>query len=350
MLKLTKMTVALSTAAGLWLAWPAQAHAACPDWTRTGQTPEYPRDRYLVGMGVASNVPNQAAGDEPAKAAAMADMAKQVLSQVSATTTIEAQATSGAGSRTNVKEKNELKSSIKLPDAQVVARCFDPQQATMYALAVVERGAAIQRITATINAAAENATTEMSAINGALKKNAFMTAIDHLKPAREAVDEAETQLIILRAMGGAYKGKAPSRSDFKDLARVVRSKTRVTLVPTGDGGKQVAAAIMERLTKMGVEVQSSERGAAVVITIDVSERALVASAIAAGVSAQESADVQVRRTDTDAVVAGFQKDGRGVGRADADARSKAFTNLATAIGPAIESALKGPLALGAEGE
>jgi hypothetical protein len=312
--------------------------------------PEYPRARYLVGMGVASNVPNQAAGEEPAKANAMADMAKQVLSQVSASTTIEAQATSGAGSRMNIREKAELKSSIKLPDAQIVARCFDPQQATMYALAVVDRGAAIQRITATVDAAAQKATTEMSAIEAALKKNAPMTAVDHLKPARESVDEVDSQLVILRALGGSYKGKAPSRSDFKEQARAVRSKTRVTLVPTGDGSKQVAAAIVERLTKMGVEVQDSERGAAVVIKIDVSERALVASAIAAGVSAQESADVQVKRTDTGVLVAGFQKDGRGVGRADSDARTKAFTNLATAIGPAIENALKGPLALGAEGE
>ena len=114
----------------------------------------------------------------------------------------------------------------------------------------------------------------------------------------------------------------------------------------------MAAGVVERLTKLGIEVQTADKaaGAAVVIKLEVSEKALVPSAIAAGVAAQEAADVEVKRMDTDAVIAGFQKEGRGVGRADADARSRAFTNLSGQIGPAIENALKGPLALGAEGE
>jgi histidyl-tRNA synthetase len=190
----------------------------------------------------------------------------------------------------------------------------------------------------------------MAAIQAALKKNAALAAVDRLKPAREAVDELEDQIVILRALGGSYKGKAPSRSEFKELARSVRAKMRVAVVASGEGSKQVATGVVEKLTKLGIEVQNSDKGAAVVVKIEVSEKALVASAIAAGVSAQEAAHVEVKRTDTDVVIAGFQKDGRGVGRAEADARSKAFAALATAIGPAVENALKGPLALGAEGE
>jgi len=49
----------------------------------------------------------------------------------------------------------------------------------------------------------------------------------------------ETQLIVLRAIGGNYKGMAPTRSQFKDLARSLRSKLRVTVIATGEGCKQV---------------------------------------------------------------------------------------------------------------
>ena len=330
---------------------PARAGAGCPEWTRSGQSPEYPRSRFLVGLGVAGGMPSQAAGEEPAKTAALSDMAKQIVASISSTTTVEASGSSSGGAHFSIKDKSTIKSAIKLPDAQIVARCFDPQQATMYALAAVDKAVAQQRISAAVDTAAEKASREMKAVDAALKNKAPMDALTHLKPAREGIDEVETQLVVLRAMGGTYKGAAPTRSQFKDVARSLRSKLRVTVIATGEGSKQVAASVVERLTKLGVEVQTADKVAgAVVIRLEVSEKALVPSAIAAGVSAQEAANVEVKRTDTDAVIAGFQKEGRGVGRAEADARSRAFTNLAGLIGPAVENALKGPLALGAEGE
>ncbi|MGA7743938.1 MAG: hypothetical protein WBP56_03360 [Polyangia bacterium] len=330
---------------------PARADAGCPEWTRSGQSPEYPRSRFLVGLGVAGGMPSQAAGEVPAKTAALSDMSKQIVASISSTTTVEASGSSSGGGHFSVQDKSTIKSAIKLPDAQIVARCFDPQQATMYALAAVDRAVAQQHISAAVDTAADKASREMKAINAALKKRAPMDALTHLQPAREAIDEVETQLIVLRAIGGSYKGATPTRSDFKDLAHSLRSKLRVTVIATGEGAKQVAASVVERLTKLGVEVQTADRAAgAVVIKLEVSERALVPSVIAAGMAAQEAADVEVKRLDTDAVIAGFQKEGRGVGRAESDARSRAFTNLAGLIGPAVENSLKGPLALGAEGE
>jgi hypothetical protein len=334
-----------------WLFVPARANAGCPEWTRSGQNPDYPRARFLVGLGVAGPVPSQAAGEAPAKNAALADMSKQIVASISSTTTVEASASSGGAGHLFVNDKSTIKSAIKLPDAQIVARCFDPQQATMYALAAVDKAVAQQRISAAVDTAGAKASSEMKAVEAALKRKAPMEALTHLRPAREGIDEVETQLVVLRAIGGSYQGEAPSRSQFKDLARSLRSKLRVTVIATGEGSRQVAAGVVERLTKLGVEVQTADRAAgAVVITLEVSEKALVPSAFAAGMAAQEAANVEVKRTDTDAVIAGFQKEGRGVGRAEADARSRALTNLSGLIGPAIDNALKGPLALGAEGE
>jgi hypothetical protein len=349
---ISKKTISLAALVPTLLLMPTPGHAGCPDWIRTGQSPEYPRARFLVGLGVAGGVPSQAAGEEPAKTAALSDMSKQIVASISSTTTVEASGSSSGGAHFSVKDKSTIKSAIKLPDAQIVARCFDPQQATMYALAAVDRAVAQKRISAAVDTAAEKSKSEMKAIDSALKKKAPMEALTHLLPAREGIDEVETQLMVLRAIGGTYKGEAPTRSAFKDVARALRSKLRVTILATGEGSRQVAAGVVERLTKLGVEVQTADKaaGAAVVIKLEVSEKALVPSAIAAGVAAQEAADVEVKRMDTDAVIAGFQKEGRGVGRADADARSRAFTNLSGQIGPAIENALKGPLALGAEGE
>jgi hypothetical protein len=342
----------LATLVPTLLLVPTGANAGCPEWTRSGQNPEYPRTRFLIGLGVAGGVPSQAAGEEPAKNSALSDMSKQIVASISSTTTVEASSTSGGGAHFSVKDKSTIKSAIKLPDAQIVARCFDPTQATMYALAAVDKAVAQQRISAAVDTAAQKTTREMKAIEAALKKKAPMDALTHLLPAREGVDELETQLMVLRAIGGAYKAEVPTRSQFKDVARGLRSKLRVVIIATGEGSKQVAASVIERLTKLGVEVQTADKtaGAAAVIKLEVTEKALVPSAIAAGVSAQEAANVEVKRLDTDAVIAGFQKEGRGVGRADADARSRAFTNLSGLIGPAVENALKGPLALGAEGE
>jgi hypothetical protein len=347
----TKKVLTLAALVPTLLFVPARADAGCPEWTRSGQSPEYPRARFLVGLGVAGGMPSQAAGEVPAKTAALSDMSKQIVASISSTTTVEASGSSSGGGHFAIQDKSTIKSAIKLPDAQIVARCFDPQQATMYALAAVDRAVAQQRISAAVDTAADKASREMKAVDAALKKRAPMDALTHLQPAREGIDEVETQLIVLRAIGGSYKGQAPTRSQFKDMARSLRSKLRVTVIATGDGSKQVAASVVERLTKVGVEVQTADKAAgAVVITLEVSEKALVPSAIAAGMAAQEAANVEVKRTDTDAVIAGFQKEGRGVGRAEADARSRAFTNLAGLIGPAVENALKGPLALGAEGE
>jgi len=347
----TKNYLTLAALAPTLLFASARANAGCPDWTRSGQSPEYPRARFLVGLGVAGSVPSQAAGEEPAKTAALADMSKQIVASISSTTTVEASGSSSGGASFSVKDKSTIKSAIKLPDAQIVARCFDPQTATMYALAAVDKAVAQQRVNAAVDTAGQKAKSEMKAVEAALKRKAPMEAVTHLQPAREGIDEVETQLVVLRAIGGTYKGEAPTRGQFKDLARSLRSKLRVTVIAIGEGSKQVAAGIVERLTKFGVEVQTADRAAgAVVIALEVSEKALVPSAFAAGMAAQEAANVEVKRTDTDAVIAGFQKEGRGVGRAESDARSRAFTSLTSLIGPAIENALKGPLALGAEGE
>lgn len=348
---ITKNYLTVAVLGSTLLLVPVKADAGCPEWTRSGQSPEYPRSRFLVGLGVAGGVPSQAAGEEPAKTSALADMSKQIVASISSTTTVEASGSSSGGSQFSIKDKSTIKSAIKLPDAQIVARCFDPQQAIMYALAAVDKAVAQQRISAAVDIGADKASYEMKAIEAAMKKRAPMDALPHVQPAREGIDEVETQLIVLRAIGGNYKGAAPTRSQFKDLARSLRSKLRVTVIATGNGSKQVAAGVVERLTKLGVEVQTADKpGGAVVINLEVSEKALVPSAIAAGMAAQEAAEVEVKRTDTDAVIAGFQKEGRGVGRAESDARSRAFTSLAGLIGPAVENALKGPLALGAEGE
>jgi len=117
---------------------PARADAGCPEWTRSGQSPEYPRSRFLVGLGVAGGMPSQAAGEVPAKTAALSDMSKQIVASISSTTTVEASGSSSGGGHFSVQDKSTIKSAIKLPDAQIVARCFDPQQATLYALAAVD--------------------------------------------------------------------------------------------------------------------------------------------------------------------------------------------------------------------
>jgi len=214
---------------------------------------------------VAGGVPSQAAGEEPAKTSALADMSKQIVASISSTTTVEASGSSSGGAQFSIKDKSTIKSAIKLPDAQIVARCFDPQQATMYALAAVDKAVAQQRVSVAVDTAADKAAREMKAVEAAMKKRAPMEALPHLLPAREGIDEVETQLIVLRAIGGNYKGTAPTRSQFKDLARSLRSKLRVTVIATGEGCKQVAAGVVERLTKLGVEVQTADRAAGAVV-------------------------------------------------------------------------------------
>ena len=103
----------------------------------------------------------------------------------------------------------------------------------MYALAAVDKAVAQQRVSAAVDTAADKAVREMKAVEAAMKKRAPMEALPHLQPAREGIDEVETQLIVLRAIGGNYKGTTPTRSQFKDLARSLRSKLRVTVIATG---------------------------------------------------------------------------------------------------------------------
>jgi len=109
-----------------------------------------------------------------------------------------------------------------------------------------------------------------------MKKRAPMEALPHLLPAREGIDEVETQLIVLRAIGGNYKGTARPAASSRTWPVPYVPKLRVTVIATGEGCKQVAAGVVERLTKLGVEVQTADRAAgAVVIKLEVSEKAMV---------------------------------------------------------------------------
>jgi len=120
----TKTYVTLAALVPALLLFP-QGRRRVSRLTRSGQSPGITPSRYLVGLGVAGGVPSQAAGEEPAKTSALADMSKQIVASISSTTTVEARVAPAAARSSPSRTNRRSKSAIKLPDAQIVARCFD---------------------------------------------------------------------------------------------------------------------------------------------------------------------------------------------------------------------------------
>lgn len=116
-----------------------------PDWI-DGASRQYPRDRYLVGVGM---------GDDRAVASdrARAEISKIFTTQVSVTTNVnEAEATSKQGSKTENSFSQAISQSLQtvskkmLEGVEVVENWKDGATMQQYALAVLDRAKALAAV------------------------------------------------------------------------------------------------------------------------------------------------------------------------------------------------------------
>jgi hypothetical protein len=336
---------------------PAKAAAWCPEWTRGNvAVPEYPRDRFFVARGVAYQVFDQNEGEKKAELEAWSSIARELRSDVASAIKMRESEVEVDG-RSSGMQSSEIIGYVStlvkdLPGGSIVSRCFEPRQGNTYVLLVVDKAVARSRLATAVAIAGRTANAETHAIENAIRRRTPMDGLAHLRPAYEAIEEMKHKLSTLVLVGGETPAELPTSGQLREVVRRLRSLLKVAVEVRGEGGQQAASAVVERLSRLGIEMDRAgdrNRGAAVTVRITISERALVPSRITNVVAAYEVVDLQVKRSDTNTIIGGFQKEVRGVGRDAGDARRIAFAEMADAIGPAVESTLKTVLAVGAEG-
>src|SRR5262245_26801693 len=123
----------------------ARAGSKKPDWT-DGDSSRYPRERYLVGVGLADD---RSTAEERARG----EISKIFTAQVSVATNIsESETTVKSGGKTSEGFSSSVAQDVKtvsqkaLEGVEVVEKWQDPASRQHFALAVLERAKAIRSV------------------------------------------------------------------------------------------------------------------------------------------------------------------------------------------------------------
>jgi len=306
----------------------------CPAWTRHERPAEYPADRYIVGIGAVSGIWDATRGDEPAKTAAVADIAKQLRSSVDAQIHVSEKETSGVGSLVKVEEATTLRSTLSIEGARVVARCFSPSATTAYALAVVDREEMAHRLQQGIEDANRRGTQEVASARELLGQGRTFEALSHGRAALRATGEAEESSRLFMAVAGRIAASPfQSTAAAQTFLGQIREQARVRVTVAGSS-RDLHDALVRAVTESGALVAGNDDSAvsAVLIlrgSVDVQPATRV---FHGGMVAKARAVVELVRTDTGSVVGAAERADSGGGRTEQDAAQRVSSTVAAAIG------------------
>jgi hypothetical protein len=338
------------------------AGPACPAWTRGTIPDEYPRDRFLVGLGIVGHIWEPARGEEPGRTAALADIARQLRAEVRSETTVHTWERTHVDSGTRIDDEASVQSSLTLEGVQVVARCFDPQATTFYTLAVVEREALGRRLRQELEEAdgrCRRALEEARRLEGA---GQLLEAMAQARSALEAAAQAERFGQTLQAV--EPKAAPPPFADrvtVNAYLEQLRARARVGIDAVG-ADAMLADAVAQAIAQSGLGVGATPGprgpGTREVLRVRVrmedlgsSQSRLVRGALVVRVAVR----IDLIRPETGTALDTFRLERTGGGRDEASGRQRAEGELATALraelGPRIQRIVGfGPDVVASDGE
>jgi len=318
-----------------------KAEPSCPGWTRGERPPEYPEKRTLMGLGMVGNVWDPTKGEEAGKAAALADLAKQLRVTVASEIHVASWEKTGAGGGTSVDEATTLKANVALQGARIASRCFDPGSATLYTLAVVELADLARRVLADIQEGNESGHKEMGLARQLAADGKHIEALPHARAALAAASEVSQLGQMVRAVSGeAAPRPFQEPSEVKTYLAELRANTRVRLT-LDRSVPEVEGAVFRAVTDSGAHIARDGDGgtAALLLRGRVDDLGAARSSIGAFV-ARLHAFIEVVRLDTSSVVEIIDRTDSGGGRTQSEAQSRAAAAVAATIGPDVRKALE----------
>ncbi len=237
-----------------------------PDWV-DGASMEYPREKFLVGVGIADD--RQSAQDRArAEIAKIFSTTVQVESNV---TESESNKTAGGATQNNfeqnVSENVQTASKKVLEGVDVVENWQDPATRSYYALAVLDRAKAILTINdhiASLDKQAsqlkddmDKATEKLPKVKAALKLLAVMKFRNNLNGELRVLDES-----------GKSIPNPLDETVIRPAASKAISELDVVVAMSGEPAKQVESGVIKGLSDFGLQAKKGAADSAADITIE----------------------------------------------------------------------------------
>jgi len=234
-----------------------------PGWT-TGDSDKYPKGKYLVGVGVGDS---KAAAEDDARAQiakifrVQIESLTQSLSQYIGYVNSKGKESWISGNDISTLTRsytNEILSGVE------IAERWNSPKAQVYALAVLERNSARNRL--------EQQVMEMDGeIAGLMEEAAKATdKISSIKLALRALDSMKkrsvinNQLMVVNPLGQGVDSEVnPGLLNGKLVGYLANLKLYVEV--EGDGGDRIKQAVVESITRGGLQVQETDAEADILI-------------------------------------------------------------------------------------
>lgn len=209
------------------------AHFGLPNWARTREDPEYPLDRFLLGLGMAALHDTPTDALQEAAARSRADIAKQIRShveQVLRDSVREDRLVGGisfsriAGQLT---VRTEESTSLELEGVEVARQWIGEN--SVFVLSVLERARAAERARERIAVLESEVARELEAVESLLGV-APLEAMGRLEALRGSVISLVMQYEILSGVGGSLQLPPPWLDRFQDLLSAVHANIRAGLL------------------------------------------------------------------------------------------------------------------------
>jgi hypothetical protein len=217
-----------------------------PDWI-TGEALEWPRHRYVTGVGVAED---RATSEDRARAEISRVFVTRVVSTTSAYSS-EATRTDRVGSLTlregMVSDDTRTATSKELVGVEIAASWQDPTSRQHYSLAILDRDTARRRLLELVAALDAEAASSMVALRSEDRVMSALAAIQLKRLAR-----AQDPLIAdLRIVAPRY-GETPQVQALKQELGRVLGRVRLRVTVSGDVDKVIEAGVLKGLAAAGL--------------------------------------------------------------------------------------------------
>jgi len=276
---------------------------ARPDWVE-GESPEFPRARYVLGVGSADE--ENAASDR-----ARGEVARVFSADVTVNTSVE-QSEKGDGKSSSF--SSAVSDSVKtatakiLEGVEIVARWKDASTGRFYALAALDKPHALLTITEKAHDLAGDAAQRKAALAAASDPFGRAKAAMKLAAIAKAWDglEADSRVLGGGSLGADFDAAAARADAAKALGAL-----DVAVSAGGDGADAVETALVAALNAQGLAAKKGSAGD-LVAAADVS------------VSAQDAGDARWKRSRASATVTLTDgRAGKAISRFDVTAREDA---------------------------
>ncbi|MFI5363651.1 MAG: LPP20 family lipoprotein [Elusimicrobiota bacterium] len=248
--------VAVAALLGAACAAPARASSSRPSWADTGDSSEFPRARYVTGVG---NADDETSAAERARG----EVAKVFSADVNSVSTVsESEANGDQNGKKTHSWSNDVAQKVRtatqkvLEGVNIVARWKD-STGRCYALAALPKDEALLAITEKSTDIDKEGADNKAALAAATDPFARAKAAAKLLALAKAQDSLAADYRVLG--GGALQGSFDGAS-VRAQAAAALAALDVLVAVAGDGSEAVQSAIVSGLNAVGLTAKAGAAG------------------------------------------------------------------------------------------